>query len=216
MTHIFLSYPPLALLRLVMEAAHKFIDLVEAATQAGKLSASLPADLSADDVTKLIQQVVAITPTCYNCQGSRVIILYGEEHTRFWQRLMKLKVDTAEERRFLEESVVPAAGTVVLLEDDLSVKVMQKMYPSFAMAFPYFAEHSSGMVELSLTVGLAQKEIGTIIRHYRTDPAEVLEADSDVPETWKMKAQIAFGLKTAPSMRREELPDSHCFILSKK
>jgi len=195
-----------------MEAAERFIDSVAASGEASTLSSVLPNNMSTMELTALIKQVVSLTPTCYNCQGSRLVILYGTYHEEFWRRMMNVTESGDVERRAVECNVIPASGTIVLLEDEMSMKVMQKLYPLYASAFPLFAERSSAMAEVGLAVALTQKGIGTISRHYRVDVAAVLDENADIPSSWKMKAQIAFGTSVTPGTKPEELPDSHCFM----
>lgn len=176
--------------------------------------------LSHADVTSLVKSVVRIAPSAFNSQSSRVIILYGAEHTKVWdivkaalRKVMKDDAAYAQSEQKVNGCFASGAGTVLFYEDQATVEGLQKSYPTYAAAFPSFSTESSAMAQLAVWTALAEQHIGATLQHYN----ELIEADLaahlKVPQGWKLKAQMPFGGIAKPADAKTFIPDDTRFVV---
>lgn len=177
--------------------------------------------ISQEACTKLIFDAARQCPSGYNSQGSRLMILYGAEHKKLWEFLRAAfqKMDLPDEMRKasiekLDTSFVPAAGTVLFFEDWAVVTDLQKKLPRYAEHFPDFAQQNHGITMYAVWCTLAAAGVGANIQHYAQLFEKEAKAAFDVPDSWKMIAQMPFGQILKP--REDEVqrvPDSTRFVV---
>ena len=160
------------------------------------LGADLP--LPTEQVTTLIQQAVRQSPSSFNSQSSRAVILYGAHHQRFWgmvkdalRAIVPADAFAATEKKI--DSFAAGAGTVLFYEDQDVVAGLQKQYPAYAENFPIWSEQASGMAQLAVWTTLSAAGIGASLQHYNPLPDAAAAAAWKLPASWKLRAQMPFG-----------------------
>ncbi|MGG4773605.1 nitroreductase family protein [Alcaligenaceae bacterium 429] len=160
------------------------------------LGKTLP--MSQADVTTLIQDAIRLSPSSFNSQSSRAVILFGKESEKFWD------IVKAELRRIVPaESFAPTeakinsfaagAGTVLFYEDQDTVRGLQEKFAAYADNFPIWSEQASGMAQLAVWTALAEADIGASLQHYNPLPDEAAAKEWNLPASWKLRAQMPFG-----------------------
>jgi hypothetical protein len=81
------------------------------------------------EIINTIKEAVKQAPSAFNSQSSRVVILLGKEHTRFWEltREQLKKIVPAEKFQVMSDKVdgfAAAAGSVLFFEDQEVVKTL--------------------------------------------------------------------------------------------
>eukprot|EP00796_Vickermania_ingenoplastis_P011372 gene11372-7878_t len=179
------------------------------------------AAIPAADVVALVKDVVRSAPTPFNCQGSRIIILFGAEHKRLWQEVVlgairKVSKDDAAFKQSegkVNGCFASGAGTVLFFEDDDTVAQLQKDFPSYAPAFPAFAMEASSMAQFAVWTALAEQSIGASLQHYNELIAADVTKAFDVNPKWRLMAQMPFGnIATAPEAKTF-VPDEGRFLV---
>eukprot|EP00796_Vickermania_ingenoplastis_P011373 gene11373-7879_t len=177
--------------------------------------------IPAADVVALVKDVVRSAPTPFNCQGSRIIILFGAEHKRLWQEVVlgairKVSKDDAAFKQSegkVNGCFASGAGTVLFFEDDDTVAQLQKDFPSYAPAFPAFAMEASSMAQFAVWTALAEQSIGASLQHYNELIAADVTKAFDVNPKWRLMAQMPFGnIATAPEAKTF-VPDEGRFLV---
>lgn len=110
------------------------------------LGKSLP--LSNEDTAELIREAVKHTPSSFNSQSSRAVILFDAESDRLWnivkETLRKIvPADAFAQTEAKIDSFSAGAGTVLFYEDQNVVKGLQENFPLYADNFPVWSEQSS-------------------------------------------------------------------------
>lgn len=89
------------------------------------LGKTLP--LPQEDVTALVEQAVRLSPSSFNSQSSRAVILYGAQSEKFWgivkealRKIVPAEAFGATEKKI--DSFAAGAGTVLFYEDQDIVK----------------------------------------------------------------------------------------------
>lgn len=160
------------------------------------LGKTLP--MSQADVTTLIQDAIRLSPSSFNSQSSRAVILFGKESEKFWD------IVKAELRRIVPaESFAPTeakinsfaagAGTVLFYEDQDTVRGLQEKFAAYADNFPIWSEQASGMAQLAVWTALAEADIGASLQHYNPLPDDAAAKEWNLPASWKLRAQMPFG-----------------------
>ena len=154
--------------------------------------------ISEEQVEKLIQEAVRLSPSSFNSQSSRAVILFGKASEQLWnitrETLRKIvPADAFEATNAKMDSFAAGAGTVLFFEDQDTVAKLQKDFPSYAANFPIFAEQSGGMAQLAVWTALAEEGIGASLQHYSPLIDEEVATTWNLPTSWKLLAQMPFG-----------------------
>ena len=154
--------------------------------------------LSQAEIEHTIQEAVRWSPSAFNSQTSRVVILFGDAHQKFWNIVRETlrKMVPAEAFEGTNNKINGFAagfGTVLFYEDQAVVKSLQEQFALYAEHFPDWSEHSSAIAQFATWTALAEKNIGASLQHYNPVVDEETAEVFDIPENWKLRAQLVFG-----------------------
>jgi len=194
--------------------ANPHIDSLKQRRTQYALGKSLP--LSREAVTALVQDAVKHSPSSFNSQSSRAVILYGAQSLAFWDLVKDAlrKVVPAENFAQTEQKIdsfAAGAGTILFYEDQDVVKSLQEKFALYADNFPVWSEQASGMAQLSVWTALANAGIGASLQHYNPLPDAAAAAKWDLPASWKLRAQMPFGSNEAPFGEKSFMDDAERF-----
>ncbi|KAK0540859.1 type II nitroreductase [Tilletia horrida] len=175
--------------------------------------AKTPALLSDDELHTLVQTVLKHSPSSFNSQTSRAVLLLGPDHTHFWSQLvadaMRAKVsDPAQLERRLGRlgGFEKAAGTVLFFEAQGAVEGLKQRTPQYADQFDQLSDHASGMAQIHLWTALSLEGYGANLQHY-VEATEPVLAKYHLPSDWKLHAQLVFGVPSGELKVKDFLPD---------
>ena len=119
--------------------------------------------LDQTEVENTIKEAVRHSPSSFNSQTSRVVILFGESHQNFWNivrdTLKKIvPADAFEGTNNKINSFAAGYGTALFYEDQEVVKELQAQFPLYADNFPVWSEHSSAIAQFATWTALAEKK----------------------------------------------------------
>ena len=161
--------------------------------------------VSKDEVVKLVEHAVLHTPSSFNSQSSRLVVLFGEEHQKLWQiteDLLRAMVNDDEKFKSTADKMAmfkAGAGTILYFEDQSVVKGLQEQFPLYAHNFPVWAEHTSAMHQYAIWNALAALNIGANLQHYNGVIDEKVAETWNIDSNWKLIAQMVFGGIAAPA-----------------
>ena len=172
--------------------------------------------LSQDEVTALIQEAVKHSPSAFNSQSTRAVVLYGAQHAKHWDFVKEAlrKVVPAESFAASEarvNSFSAGAGTVLFYEDQDVVAGLQKQYALYAENFPVWSEQASGMAQFAVWTTLAEAGIGASLQHYNPLADAAIAAEWSIPASWKLRAQMPFGAHQGDFGDKGFIPDTERF-----
>jgi len=175
--------------------------------------------LSEDEIIHLIKQAVKQAPSAFNSQSSRILILLGNEHIKFWELTRTQLKKIVPEARFQAtsdklDSFSQAAGSVLFFEDQNVVQTLQQQFPSYADNFPVWSEHSTGIAQYAVWLALAEKGIGANLQHYNPLVDEEVRKQWSVPNSWTLRAQMNFGAILQPAGEKTYIDDNERFIIA--
>ncbi|UOO75884.1 nitroreductase family protein [Neisseria sp. Dent CA1/247] len=166
------------------------------------LNKNLP--LPAAKVAEIVKHAVLHTPSSFNSQSTRVVVLFGAEHEKLWQFAEDALRDIVPAENFEPtkqklDMFKAAAGSVLFFEDQNVVKGLQERFPSYADNFPIWAEHADAMHQYAVWTTLAAAGIGANLQHYNPLIDNAVAQEWSVPANWTLRAQMVFGGIDAPA-----------------
>lgn len=160
------------------------------------LGKSLP--LPASEINTLIKDAVRLSPSAFNSQSSRVVILWGTQSEAFWtivkdklRQIVPADAFATTERKI--DSFAAGAGTLLFFEDQNVVSGLQQQFSAYADNFPVWSEQASGMAQFAVWTALANVGIGASLQHYNPLPDDAVAERWHLPASWKLRAQMPFG-----------------------
>jgi predicted oxidoreductase (fatty acid repression mutant protein) len=168
------------------------------------------------EVTALIQEAIKLSPSSFNSQTSRAVILFGAESDSFWgivkEELRKIvPVDAFAATEGKINSFAAGAGTVLFYEDQDVIAGLQKQFALYADNFPVWSEQGSGIAQFSVWSALASAGIGASLQHYNPLPDAAVAAKWNIPASWKLRAQMPFGANKAGFADKTFIDDKERF-----
>ncbi|MEQ1065176.1 nitroreductase family protein [Acinetobacter sp. XH1741] len=153
---------------------------------------------SDNEIEELIQEAVRHSPSAFNSQSSRAVILFGQSHQKFWNIVLDVlksiippEAVAGTEQKI--QSFAAGTGTVLFYEDQNVVKSLQEQFATYADNFPIWSEHSTAIAQFSVWSVLAEHGIGASLQHYNPIIDEKINAAFNIPAEWKLRAQLVFG-----------------------
>lgn len=167
--------------------------------------------ISHEKLEEIINQAVLHTPSAFNSQGGRVVLLLKENHDELWEITKDaLRKIVAPEKFSTTEDKINAFkngyGTVLFFEDSSVVEELQSKFKSYKDNFPIWSQHSSGMLQFVIWTSLAIEGIGASLQHYNELIEEAVKDRWEIPRSWRLIAQMPFGKPTAPAGDKEFKP----------
>ena len=172
--------------------------------------------LAQDKIEEIIKEAVRNSPSAFNSQTSRVVTLYGDSHTKFWnivrETLRKMVPENAFEKTDAKiNSFATGYGTVLFFEDQDVVESLQEQFTLYADHFPAWSEHSSAIAQFAVWTALAEQHIGASLQHYHPVIDEEVAETFDIPKNWRLRAQLVFGSIEAPAGEKTFMDDKERF-----
>ncbi len=149
-------------------------------------------------IQEIIGQAILHTPSSFNSQSARAVVLLGEQSDKFWnlttETLRKIvPADSFEATEQRMNGFVAGYGTVLFFEDETVIKGLQEQFPSYADNFPIWGNQSNGMLQYVVWTAFAQEGIGATLQHYSPLIDDQVRQEWNVPQEWKLIAQMPFG-----------------------
>lgn len=187
-----------------------FLDQMKQRRSIYSIGKNIP--LAPDKIEEIIKDAVRNSPSAFNSQTSRIVTLYGESHTKFWnivrETLRKMVPEDAFEKTDTKiNSFAAGYGTVLFYEDQDVVKSLQEQFALYADHFPVWSEHSTGIAQFAVWTALAEHHIGASLQHYHPVIDDEVEKTFEIPKSWKLRAQLVFGSIEAPAGEKTFMDD---------
>ncbi|WP_432352877.1 nitroreductase family protein [Sporosarcina sp. A2] len=167
--------------------------------------------LTDDKLEELIQHAVKHTPSAFNSQTARVVVLLGEQSNRLWEITSDTLKKIVPEENF--ESTAQRMtmfgggyGTILFFEDMQVVESLQEQFKEYSDKFPTWSDQSSGMIQYVIWTALSDEGYGASLQHYNPLIDDEVKAEWNLPTAWKLMSQMPFGKIAAPAGEKEFQP----------
>lgn len=167
--------------------------------------------ISEERVRELIGHALKHTPSAFNSQSQRAVMLLGAEHDKLWdltkdalKEIVKPEQFAATEEKI--NSFRAGSGTVLYFDDSSIVKNLQEQFPLYAGNFPVWAQQANGMLQFAVWTSLESEGLGASLQHYNEVIEERVRNQWKLPQEWKLIAQMPFGKPVAPPAEKQFQP----------
>ena len=143
-----------------------------------------PENLTKEKVEEILK-VALYTPSAFGMQSARMVVLTEDENKKFWE-LAKTEV----------KKTMPAGQDFRPTEDKLN---------GFAANFPVWAEQANGMLQYAVWLLLHTEGLAASLQHYNPLVDASVKQEWNIPDTWRLRAQMPFGLA-------DETPGDRSFL----
>lgn len=195
-------------------AALSFLEIMEKRRSIYAIGRNL--SQSPAEIEQLIQNAIKASPSSFNSQSSRAVILFGQSHENFWaivletlRKLVPNEAFAATQQKI--QSFSAGVGTVLFYEDQNVVKGLQEQFSAYADNFPVWSEHSTAIAQFAVWSALAEQNIGASLQHYNPIIDQEVAQTFAVPEHWKLRAQLVFGSIEAEAGEKAFIDDADRF-----
>ncbi|MFD4819351.1 nitroreductase family protein [Peribacillus butanolivorans] len=167
--------------------------------------------VSDDKIKDIVEFAVKYTPSAFNSQSARLVVLTGEAHDKLWDITTETLRKAVGEGDFTGtqqkmDSFKSGYGTVLFFEDKAVVKSLQQQFALYADNFPIWSQQASGMHQLVVWTALETEGLGATLQHYNPLIDDEVKNEWNIPSNWKLIAQMPFGNPTAPVGEKEFQP----------
>ncbi|MDQ0231992.1 nitroreductase family protein [Metabacillus malikii] len=174
---------------------------------------SINKDVTVTDerIKEIVEFAVKHTPSSFNSQSTRVVVLTGEAHDKLWDittaTLKKVVGDgdfSGTQQKM--DSFKAGYGSVLFFEDEEVVKSLQEQFALYADNFPIWSNQTNAMHQFVIWTALEAEGLGASLQHYNPLIDDEVKQEWNIPANWKLIAQMPFGNPTAPAGEKEFLP----------
>ena len=150
-------------------------------------------------IREIVNEAVKHTPSSFNSQSARVVLLLGKHHERLWDivKAELKKIVPADKFKATEDKIDGAFrsgyGSVLYFEDMEVIGGLQQQFPSYKDNFPVWSNHSAGMLQFVIWTALELEGLGASLQHYNPVIDDAVKAEWGIPASWKLLAQMPFG-----------------------
>lgn len=172
---------------------------------------SKEAVVSDDKIKEIIEHAVKHTPSAFNSQSTRIVLLLGKEHDKLWDITMEAlrKIVPADNFSSTEDKINSfknGYGTVLYFEDNSVIESLQKQFALYKDNFPIWSQQTSGMHQFVIWTALEIEGFGASLQHYNELIENDVKKEWSIPENWKLIGQIPFGKPTAKPDEKQFSP----------
>jgi predicted oxidoreductase (fatty acid repression mutant protein) len=167
--------------------------------------------VSDDKIKEIIEHAVKYTPSAFNSQTARVVLLLDKHHTKLWDITKEAlrKIVPAENFAPTDEKINSfnaGYGTILFFEDNDTVEYLQKEFPTYKDNFPIWSKESSGMHQFNIWTSLHLSGYGASLQHYNELIDAEVKKEWNIPDGWTMRAQMPFGKSLSEPGEKEFKP----------
>lgn len=163
-------------------------------------------------VIDTVKELTELVPDAFNMKSARVVVALGAKQDELWDTIYDVFGGKVAREKI--DSFKAGAGTVLYFYDEEVIRSMQAAVPAYADNFPLWANHANGMLQISVWTALREMNIGASLQHYNPVIDEAVRKLFDLPESYKLVAQMPFGsIEAQPDPKDKEDIDARVKIV---
>ena len=177
------------------------------------------AQVSDKRVEEMLESALLYTPTPFNVQSARMVLLIGDQHRELWDIVENTLRGIVTADRFaatqtkIHDSFRNGRGTVLFYEDKVAIEQLKQRFPTYADAIDGFALQSSAMYQYVVWVGLEDMGYGASLQHYNPLIDDTVMRRWLIPPSWRLIAQMPFGTSLETPAPRVQTSTAHSRLL---
>ncbi|WP_429970360.1 nitroreductase family protein [Fructilactobacillus sp. Tb1] len=174
------------------------------------------------DLYEYIKAIVKYTPTAFNSQPVRVVVLFNEQHDQLWDLTGEILQDQVDADAFIRTkakmSTFKKSFGSILFFTDMDVVKAYADNPKIA-TYQYdqynWSEQAQGNAQFAVWTGLEENGLGVNIQHYNPLISAPVKAKYKLPSSWQLRAEMNFGSVEGTAKDKEFIEDEKRFKMFK-
>lgn len=166
-----------------------------------------------EELFELVKSAVRNSPTAFNNQSVRTIVLTGDAHEKLWRLTAeRLKQEVPDEEAYnntlakINNAFRVGFGTVLFFTDTSIVKSFEENVPLYAENFYDWSEQGHGIAEYATWLALTEAGLGASLQHYNPLIDKQVSEAFDVPASWRLRAHYLLVLLKHQQLIKITLP----------
>lgn len=161
-----------------------------------------------DNIIELIKDAVKHTPSPFNMQSQKVIVLLHKEHDKLWDIVMeelrkKVPTEKFDATQKKIELFKKGYGTVLFFDDSEITQRFANKFTTYRDQFAIWAQQANGMLQYVVWTLLESEGLGASLQHYNPLIDEQVKMTWNIPASWQLIAQMPFGKPTEKPMEKQ-------------
>lgn len=153
---------------------------------------------SIEEIENRIREVMKHLPSAFNSQSTRVVVVFGEAHEKFWNHIYDVQKDvlTGDMKEWMSGVVNGAKkglGTVLFFEDRNVVEDM----PTNEARKEAYKQNNNAIAQYAIWLALAEMDLGANLQHFNIGYEQGFDKGTRelfiLPDSYEMIAQMPFG-----------------------
>lgn len=170
-------------------------------------------ELSNEEISEYITNIVRDVPTAFNSQTTRVAIVFGEDNVKLWDHILDVQKDVLQGEMWdmmsgVMEGAKNGVGTVLFFED---LDVVETM-PVNGTRGEAYKQNNNANTQYATWLGLTQLGLGGSLQHFNVGYEQGFDKSVkellDLPERWELQAQMPFGSIEGEVAEKEYIADN--------
>ncbi|MDL2237683.1 nitroreductase family protein [Christensenellaceae bacterium OttesenSCG-928-K19] len=171
-----------------------------------------------DQIKRLLEFALKHTPTAHNTQLTRIVLLLGGEHDKFWDMVIDaiLERNPGKEMHSSKEKIAKfrnAYGTALFFNDQKTLRDVIEEMPLYREEHEKWAEHGNAMLQFAVWNMLEEAGFGASLQHYNPIVDERVYNGFGIDRDWRLIAQIPFGITVDEAWDKTFIPMEKRFLV---
>lgn len=169
-------------------------------------------ELTKEEIVARIREVAREIPSANNTQTTRLVVLFGDDHTNLWDHILDVQKDVLQGEMWdMMSGVMQGAkngvGTILFFEDLDAVANM----PAQGARREAYKQNNNANTQYAIWLALTELGLGGSLQHMNVGHEEgfdksVLEM-FNLPASYEMIAQMPFGSIEGDAYPKEYIED---------
>lgn len=164
-------------------------------------------------IVALIEMLLEDVPSAFNCQSARLVVLFDQANQNFWDIVMKTLRERVPADKFgpTETKIncfAAGYGTILYFDDESVTEAFANDFPSYAANFKTWADQANGMLQFAIWTALEEEGLGANLQHYNPIIDDEVKEVFNIPDHYRLIAQMPFGARTAEPDEKEVISGS--------
>ena len=173
---------------------------------------------SKEELIESIQTILHHTPSSFNQQTQRMVLLLDDSHQQFWDLVIQaiqriVPVEQFERSKTKLSLFKNSLGTVLFFDDTFATKALGNQFPLYQDSVETWSVEQNGMLQINVWNGLVSLGYQANLQHYTELIEEQTKEAFLIPSHWKMMGQMPFGVAKSAPNPKEYIPLVNRFLM---
>ena len=169
--------------------------------------------ISFDRVQQIVEHCLKHTPSAFNSQSAKVVILFNTPHEFVWDAAKNILRNQMPAEAFSKteqklDTFRAGVGTLLFYDDLNIIRGLQSKFPLYEANFPIWAHQANGMLQSNIWAALSEEGVGASLQHYNPLIDDAIMAEFDIDTAWSLISQMPFGNPTSSPTEKDFVPVS--------